>query len=428
MFEKIKNILKTDLIRTSFFTSIATAVKILTAFILNKIVAIYIGPIGIAIIGQFQNFFGIAGTIGSGGISTGVIKYIAENKKDENENKKIISTSFIFILICSVITGLILFIFSGYFSFLVFKTTDDRFIIRIISFSLIFASLNSLLMSILNGLKEIKKYTLANILTNLTVLVLSVLLVMKYKITGVLIAIIIGQSFIFFITLFFVVKSKWFKISWFIGNFNNNILKKLSNYSIMTLVSSTMGPASLLIIRNYIGNHLSWKDAGYWQGIWTISEVYLTFITSSLAVYYLPRLSEIKQEKDFKKEIFHTSKIILPIVFCLALIIFLIKYFVISILFTSEFLPMIPLFKYQLAGDVIKIACWLLAYNMLAKAMTKTFIISEIIFNLTFIGLMMVCVSYFGLIGTTIAFCINYIIYFVFLIFVFRKVLLSNDK
>jgi len=279
------------------------------------------------------------------------------------------------------------------------------------------------MMAILNGFKEIKKYTIANISTNLLVLVLSSILVVKYRINGVLIAIIAGQSVIFFVTLFFVIKASWFHISYFWGNFNKTVLKRLSNYSIMTMTSSIMTPLTLLFIRNYIGTHLSWKDAGYWQGIWTISEVYLTFITSSLAVYYLPKLSEIKIDGELKKEIKHTSKIILPVVCALAAAIYLCKTFLIGILFTREFSPMIPLFKYQLLGDVIKIASWLLAYQMLAKAMTKLFIITEILFNVTFVVLIVVCIHYFGLEGASIAFCINYILYLIFLIFVFKKMI-----
>ena len=421
MIQKFKQLLKTDLIKTSFFTSIATTVKIATAFILNKIVALYIGPTGIAIIGQFNNFFSIANTISSGGISTGVVKYIAENKTDQNETKQIISTSFIYISICSVLTGISIYLFSSSFSLLVFKTIEYRFIFKTIAFSVIFTSLNTLMMSILTGFKEIKKYTIANIGSNSIVLLLSILLVIKYKITGVLIAIIAGQSIIFFITLTFVVKTNWFHISYFVGNFNRNILQKLSHYSIMTLTSAIITPLTLLFIRNFIASHLSLKDAGYWQGIWTISEVYLTFITSSLAVYYLPKLSEIKNDREIKKEIWKTSKIILPLVVALALIIYVCKNIIIAILFTSEFSPMIALFKYQLLGDVIKITCWLLSFQMLAKAMTRLFIITEIIFNLSFIALTVICIHFWGLEGTTIAFCCNYILYLIFLLFAFRK-------
>jgi len=421
LINKIKQILKTDLIKTSLFTSIATTIKIATAFVLNKIVALYIGPTGIAIIGQFNNFFSIANTIGSGGISTGVVKYIAENKTDKNETKKIISTAFIFISVFSVLTGLIIYLFSSSLSFLIFKTIEYHFIFKTIAFSLLFTSLNTLMMSILNGFKEIKKYTIANIGSNSIILFLSILLVIKYKITGVLIAIIAGQSIIFLITLTFVVKTNWFQLSFFVGNFNRNILQKLSNYSLMTLTSAIMTPLTLLVIRNYISSRLSLKDAGYWQGIWTISEVYLTFITSTLAVYYLPKLSELKDDHEIKKEIWKTSKIILPIVVACALIIYICKNVMIGILFTAEFSPMIPLFKYQLLGDIIKIACWLLSFQMLAKAMTRLFIITEIIFNLTFIALTVFCIHFWGLEGTTIAFCFNYILYLIFLLFAFRK-------
>ena len=428
MIDKIKILFKTDLIKTSFFTSIATTVKIAIAFVLNKIVALYVGPAGIAIIGQFNNFFSIASTISSGGISTGVVKYIAEEKNNDLQTRQIISTSFIFIATCSIITGIVLCLFSSFFSTLVFKTATYSFLFKTIAFSLIFASLNTLMMSILNGFKEIKKYTIANISTNILVLIFSIILVIRYKITGVLLAIIAGQSIIFFLTVLFVIKTKWFQISYFWGYFNKTILQKLSHYSIMTLTSSIVGPLTLLFIRNYISNHLSLKDAGYWQGIWTISEVYLTFITSSLAVYYLPKLSELKDDREIKKEIWKTSKIIIPIVTCLAILIFIFKNIIINILFTPEFSPMIPLFKYQLVGDVIKIASWLLAYQMLAKAMTKLFIFTEVLFNITFIGLTILCVSHFGLEGTAIAFCINYTLYLLFLLFFFRKMIGNKKK
>jgi PST family polysaccharide transporter len=40
-----------------------------------------------------------------------------------------------------------------------------------------------------------------------------------------------------------------------------------------------------------------------------------------------------------------------------------------------------PLFLWQLIGDFFKIAAWILSYLMLAKAMVKTFIVTEIVFN-----------------------------------------------
>ncbi len=426
MIKKLKSFAKTDLIKTSFFTSIATIVKIATAFVLNKVVAVYVGPVGVALIGQFTNFFGIIITIGSGGINNGIIKYIAENRDNETNTRKIISTSFWLMVLCSLISGLILFLFADYFTILLFKSQEYKFVLNLISLSLLFASLNSLLMSILNGHKEVKKYTSANIITSLLILVLSILLVASYKLQGVLIALVAGQSLVFFITLLFVLRCHWFKVSYFFRYLDKGILKNLSKYSIMTIVSSLTGPVALLIIRNYIGTNLSWEAAGYWQGVYSISDVYLMFITTSLGVYYLPRISEIKEPKELRQEILSTSKIVLPIAALMAFVVYLCRIPLTLLLFTVGFKPMLSLFKYQLLGDVIKLACWLISFQMIAKSMTKLFIFTEMLFSLSFVVLAIFLINFFGLEGTTIAFCINYSLYFIFLIIYFRKQLFQT--
>ena len=58
----------------------------LSGLVINKIIAIYIGPAGIALIGQFQNFMGIITTIGNGAINSGVTKYVAEYHEDDGQN------------------------------------------------------------------------------------------------------------------------------------------------------------------------------------------------------------------------------------------------------------------------------------------------------------------------------------------------------
>ncbi len=426
MINAIKRAVKTDLIKTSFFTSIAITVKIITAFILNKVVAIYVGPAGVAVVGQFNNFFGILNTIASAGLNNGVIKYIAQYRHSENDTRKVISTAFALMVTCSVIAGLVVFTAAPYFSGLLFKSSDYTFLLRVVACSLLFSSLNVLLMSVLNGRKEVKKYAYANISTSLFVLVLSLFLVFKYNLLGVLLAIAMGQSLVFFITLTFVVKSNWFRFVFFFSRFDKEVLKKLSAFSVMTLISSLTGPVALLTIRNYIGTHLSWQQAGYWQGVWSISEVYLMFVTSTLGVYYLPRLSEINDKKELRNEIIGTAKIVLPVVSLMAIVVYLLKEVALKILFTDAFTPMLPLFKYQLIGDVLKIASWLIGIQMLSKAMTKLFIATEIVFSLLFTGLSIGFINLMGLEGVVVAFALNYLIYFLFLLYAFRKLLFAK--
>ena len=65
------------LIRTSLLNGIAVVIKMLTLLSINKVLAIYVGPVGYAALGQFQNAVQMITTFASGAINTGVTKYTA---------------------------------------------------------------------------------------------------------------------------------------------------------------------------------------------------------------------------------------------------------------------------------------------------------------------------------------------------------------
>jgi PST family polysaccharide transporter len=71
--------------------------------------------------------------------------------------------------------------------------------------------------------------------------------------------------------------------------------------------------------------------------------------------------------------------------------------------------------------EVFKISSWLLAYIMLGKAMTKLYIISEVLFAASFYGLTLIFAQTMGLEGVSFAYCINYVIYFVFITLTMKR-------
>lgn len=413
------------LVKTSVLTAISTIIKVITGFVINKVLAIYVGPSGLAIVGQLQNFISIITTISNGAMTHGVVKYTAEYKTIE-QKKYIFSTAIVVSLICSFIVSILLFVFSDYLSYLILNDNKYNSVFMLFGFTVFLFALNTVLMSILNGQKEIKKYVLVNIVSSLFSLFFTSFLIMQLNLIGAFYALVANQSVIFFVTLVFVVKSTWFKFEYFKYGIDKKSLLKLGKYSLMAITTALTVPVSHLIVRNYIGENLSWNDAGYWQGIWYISSIYLMLVTTSLNIYYLPRLSEIEDKLELKKEIINGYKIIIPIVSVIAIGIFFLREYVIAIAFSDKFIPMLELFKWQLIGDVVKIASFLLAFLMLAKAMTKSFIYTEIVFSILFVVLAIVFIRYFGLVGVTYAFCINYTLYLIVLIFILRKYFRSN--
>ncbi len=411
------------LLKTSFLSGISTLIKILGGFIVNKVVAVYIGPSGLAMIGQFQNLIQIVSTLADGAIYNGVVKYIAEYKDEPDERTKIITNALYIILTCAFITCAVLLIFNKQLAIYFLKDEQYSSIFIIFAFTVILFALNSLFLSILNGFKEIKKFIAINIISSIVTLILVTLLVVYLKLYGALLALAATQGIVFFFTLFFVVKSSWFDLKNFMGKIDKPTLIKLGKYSLMALTTALTIPLSQIIVRDFITTTISSDAAGFWQGVFKISDVYLMVITTSLSIYYLPRLAEIKDKSELRKEILQTYKIVMPIVTVLAVAIWLFKDFIIYVLFTEEFLPMKSLFLYQLIGDVFKIAAWLLALIMVAKAMTRYYVAMEIIFSVIYVISSIFFIKVYGLIGSTISFAFTYFISLFILIYVFRKTL-----
>lgn len=415
------------LVKTSFFSGIITIIRIASGFVANKVVAIYTGPSGVALIGAFTNFISIVLTFANGAINTGVIKYTAEYENDDKKLKSLFSTSFQISLYCSAFVGVILIVFSSIFSDWIFNTSLYSNPIRVLGFTIILYALNSLLISILNGKKQIKIYTIVNTVGSIVGLLFTLILVYYFKLEGALYAMVLSQSIIFFVTLFMITQSDWFSWDYFKQNLDVDILKKLSHYSLMAIVSALTGPISQIIIRNMLISTHGMQAAGIWQGMMRISDGYLMLVMTALATYYLPKLASLHTDTELRVEILQGYKLIIPVVFFSCLIIYVWRSYIIDLLYTPDFISMSNLFFYQLLGDFFKMCSWILAYLMLAKSMTKLFVITEIGFSLLYVLLGYICVIYFGVKGITIAFAINYFLYFLIIVYVFRK-LLFNKK
>lgn len=423
----ISRFLSSEIFKVFSFTALSTLIKMVSNFVIVKVLAVYVGPSGVALLGQLSNFTSIVLTAGSGGINSGVTKYIAEDRKDSTRVSKTISTSTKISIILSVVIGILLMIFSGYLSLTILKSNEYNLVFIVFGFTLIFYTLNNQLLSILNGFQEYRKYVYVNIFASVVGLIFTVTLVLVWNLKGALIASVSFQSITFFLSLLFVLKSPWFNKEMIFGKFSKKAAKNLFGFSLMTLVSASTVPVSQMLVRSYIASDLSLSDAGIWEGMNRISGMYLMIITTSLSVYYLPKLSSTKDDLLLKNEIFKLYKFVLPIILISITVVYLLRKVIINILFTEEFSGMSELFSYQLLGDFFKIISWVLAYVMIAKAMIKWYIITEILMALSLVLLSYFLIAKFELIGANIAYMVNYFIYMIMMFLLFRKTLIKNN-
>jgi PST family polysaccharide transporter len=236
---------------------------------------------------------------------------------------------------------------------------------------------------------------------------------------GALIAMVTNQSVVFFILVFMLRKDKDISIL-NIFSLPTDLLyvKKLFQYSLMAIVSAVCLPMSSLFIRNYIATQFSWEFAGYWQAASYISSMYLLVVSTVLTIYYLPRLSSALDKTEMYKELKNNALVLLPVTILIAFTIFLLRDWIVVLLFSEKFRGMLILLEFQLLGDIVKVSACLLSYFMLAKAMTKTFILTEIFSAINITWLSISLSKYYGFVGLSYAYLINSVIYLLIMIFV----------
>jgi PST family polysaccharide transporter len=299
---------------------------------------------------------------------------------------------------------------------LLLKEQQYAGVFRWFAFTLIFFTFNTLLLAILNGKKEIKRYVTANVAGSVFAFIVTGIMTVLFGLYGALVALAVYQSLSFFINLLLCYKASWFQIGYLIGGIDKSAAINLGKYSAMALTSALCVPVSYMLVRNHLGESLGWDVAGYWEAMTRLSGAYLMVVTSTLSVYYLPRLSELKDVSEIKKEIVQGYKIILPLAALCSLFIYLFRDFIIGVLFSSDFLPMNQLFAWQVAGDTFKVGGWILAYLLIGQGMTKAYIAAEIFFSVSFVLLAMFFTNLVGVEGVSIAHAVNYLLYWFILI------------
>lgn len=419
---------KADIVKVFSLTSVSTLVKMLTGFVSVKVVASIIGPAGVALVGQLNNFATIAMSLSSGGINNGITKYISEFKNDEGKVRTYLSTALRITVICSLCVGVAMIVLNRLLSRLILQTEEYWYVFLIFGFTILLYALNLMLLSVVNGFKEFKKYVKINIANSVVGLCFTLVFVLTLGLPGALVSAVTYQSVMLFITMWMVRKSSWAAWSNFKERLNRLASKQYFKYTLMTLTTAATVPISQLLLRSYVISDISPIEAGWWEAMNRLSNMYLMVITTSFTVYYMPRLSELSDKYELRREIFKAYKLIVPILIVGFALIYLFRHLIIRILFSPEFLPMENLFIWQLIGDFFKICSWLLAFIMVAKAMSKAYIATEIIFALLYIAFGFVFIRMNGVVGITQAYLLNFVMYMICMIILFRGIIFKRTQ
>ncbi|MCP4971093.1 MAG: O-antigen translocase [Arcobacter sp.] len=411
-----------QVVKASYFNAIIVIVKALSGIITSKVVATFLGPSGLALLGNLRSFIQTSSSFTAEGYQNGTIRYVAEYSEDKVQKDRIIATVFQLSLAIAFIIGIVLWLFSSYWSQLLFQTDSYAYVIKILAVGLPFFSFNLLIIYILNGLENYKKLVIVNSVLSIVNMAVVVFCVIQYGLVGGLLGAIFGPVLVFIINLFALGKDRILLLNAFkFDLFSVDVLKNMNVYLLMTIYATAIASITFLLIRNLIIEKLGTQDAGYWEAMKRISTFYLMFFINLTSFYLLPRLSKTNDFKIFKKEIKGFYTVSVPLLLIGFVVIYFLRFFLLEFLLSKEFLPTSTLFFWHLMADFISVLAIALVKQFQAKLMVRAFLVCNGILNLLYIILSYFFIDLFGLVGVVKAYALSYLIYLILVItFIFH--------
>ena len=406
-----------DILKVSFISAIETIIKLFSGLVVLKVLAIYTGPEGVAKFGQFQNFLTIAIVIVSGGVVTGLVKYVSKENTTANKSFNCIEYvrgALSFGFISTLILLMILFIYSDSIIFYIFGNSEYIFILYMMPIVLFFVVLYQVSVAYFNGVRKIRKMITIKIASSLSLLMVGPILIMQFGLYGGLIGLMSMQFVGGMVAIKLISAEMGSSWNWFRPKFDKKIQFDLGSYWVMSIFSLISTALVMILIRNYIVNEEGWEVAGLWEAVWKLSELSLLLVTTALSVYYVPKLSITNLYKDQLSLLSKVTMLAIILTISISLFIYILQDLIVVMIFSEDFLSVTEILKYQLIGGVGKIIGWVVGFHLLVKSSPYIYILVELTFGVIFYFLSVFLFDYYGLLGLTYAFLINSLLFLLF--------------
>jgi PST family polysaccharide transporter/antigen flippase len=355
----------------------AQGLRMAVNLLVVKMIAVFIGPIGMGVLGHFMSLTTMVSVFAGGGIGNGITKYVAEYRSKPVRAVRFIGAAATYGLIFSLLILCVSVVFRAAISTVLFGDQRYAWLLPALGTAQLLCFVGTTVIAIANGQQNSVLFAIISIVGYVGSLPFVYLLIICFGIQGAALALMLVISCTGLPALWVVARSPIIKLMPF--RIRVSDAKKLGRFSVMLIVSASVFPITEIAIRNHLIQLLGSEAAGFWQAMTRLSGAYLGFFSVFLATNFMPRLSGLF---DIDAVVYEVRAMLLRIglafaVFAVAL--YFMQGFVIKLLFSDAFLGMSALFGWQLVGDFCRVLAYVIGFLGVAKAAAGLYVGAEVL-------------------------------------------------
>jgi|GEM_PF-272126 len=402
IMESLKNLIATSL--SQFF-------KVLTGLLVIKLIALYQGPSGLGLLGNFISLVSLYTLMAGGGIISGVIKYSSDFRLDKGKLQELRNNAIGYSLTGSFLVVLVSILTAFWWLHEILRESLSIWTIVILLLSQVIVGIANVVVGFLVGTGQTSRFAAISVVGYVVSAPIIFVLIKAYGINGSAIGVLVSVIGVSIIQVLAGIKYGFFRH--LRVSLKRENVKMLAKYSIMLLVSAFLFPASEIVIRTKIIDSIGVDAAGIWQGVYRMGAVFLSFGSLFLSYHFMPKLSRATESTQVTKLVNENLCIVLC---CMSLVLAGVTVFkkdLISLVLSKEFSEASEYIVLQLVGDLFRVGCFVFGFITVARAATWLYVGSEILQVFFWLGFTHLSFKMgLGLKGVFISYLTTYIVFF----------------
>ncbi len=402
------------ILQTSTLTSAASLVNILSGLLRIKALALVLGPTGVGIVGLYTALMTTAGAVAGMGINTVATRQIAEANASNSDVRYVVVWRALLVLgtLLGVVGAVTLWVFREPIADALIGNPYHATAVGWLAIGVALSVASAPQTSLIQGTRRITDMARITIYGAMLNTVLALCALWYCGGSALWLFVLFGPLLTFALGHFYAWKVPKPARPLIRAGEISEQWQKLVKLGMPFMAAGLAGTVVQLWVRVVVNDELSSDGLGHFQASWTISAQYIGFALTAMTADYYPRLTAIQSDTAAATRLVNEqTEVALLIAAPVLLGVMGLAPWIITMLYSQEFLPAAELLRWQAVGDVLKVASWPLGFLILSAGAGGAYFVTESL-GLLLMGILVGgLVPHLGLRGAGIAYLAMYVAY-----------------
>lgn len=393
-------------------------VNIFCSIVRAKLIALWIGPIGVGLFGVFNSALEMIAMIAQMGIRPSAVRELG--KADRRSVPRIVASVRRTAFVLGMAGALLTLCCSPLLSRISFGDTSRWWGFAWLSVAILLMALNNAEGAVFQGLGRFRKLARCSMAGSVGGFLVSVPLFYWLR-TDSIVPSILAYVICTWLAMGFYREKVPAPVDEFSAKERSRISRRLVTFGAYLTVMGVMNYGITYLFLAYLNAVSDEATIGYFQAGSTFINRYVSLVLTALAMEYLPRLSAHAHSPRrsglmVSNQIFLSTIALTGVLSLMAAL----SPVIIRLFYSSEFMPVLPFLVLAGGATLLKGVSWCMAVEMMARGDGRTFLVTEIISGALHLGLGIFGFNAGGFFGLGLAYVVWYGLYTLMVWYVYR--------